>query len=77
MSGRLLAHSARPDRGVPPQEFWEHIERVTRAALNSAGRASAFWSGDREFLCAEVVAAARLHDCGKLAPENQALLARV
>lgn len=77
MSGKLLAHSARPERGVPPQGFWEHIERVTRAALDSAGYASAFWTGDRDLFCAEVEAAARLHDCGKLAPENQAVLARI
>jgi CRISPR-associated endonuclease/helicase Cas3 len=77
MNGKLLAHSARPKRGVPPQGFWEHIQRVTRAAVGGAGRASAFWTGDRELFCAEVEAAARLHDCGKLAPENQAVLARV
>ncbi|MGP8247894.1 MAG: DEAD/DEAH box helicase [Bryobacteraceae bacterium] len=73
----MLAHSARPERGVPPQGFWEHIERVTCAAVDSAGRASAFWTGDRDLFCAEVEAAARLHDCGKLAPENQAVLARI
>jgi CRISPR-associated endonuclease/helicase Cas3 len=77
MNGKLLAHSARPQRGVPPQGFWEHIERVTRAAVESAGRAAAFWSGNRELFRAEVESAARLHDCGKLAPENQAVLRRV
>ena len=76
MTGKPLAHSARPKRGIPAQPFWEHIERVTCAAVTSAGHATAFWSGDREAFCAEVEAAARFHDCGKLAPENQDVLAR-
>jgi CRISPR-associated endonuclease/helicase Cas3 len=74
MTGKPLAHSARPKLGIPAQPFWEHIERVTRAAVESAGRAADFWTGDREFFCGEVEAAARFHDCGKLAPENQNVL---
>jgi CRISPR-associated endonuclease/helicase Cas3 len=75
MSGKPLAHSARPKRGIGAQPFWEHIERVTNAAGESA-HAAAFWRGDRESFRAEVEAAARFHDCGKLAPENQEVLAR-
>ncbi|HYW45314.1 MAG TPA: DEAD/DEAH box helicase, partial [Bryobacteraceae bacterium] len=76
MSGKLLAHSARKKRGIPAQPFWQHIERVTCAAVENAVRASAYWAGDRAGLCTEVEAAARFHDCGKLAPENQEVLAR-
>src|SRR5579863_3329386 len=76
MTGKLLAHSARPKRGIPAQGFWKHIDEVARMAVQNAGRACEFWTGDRKFFCAEVTAAARLHDCGKLAPENQEVLAR-
>jgi CRISPR-associated endonuclease/helicase Cas3 len=76
MTGKPLAHSARPERGIPSQPFWKHIVSVTTAALESAGHAVSFWTGDRESFCAEVEAAARFHDCGKLAPENQDVLAR-
>lgn len=75
MTGKLLAHSGRPERGIPAQPFWDHIERVTRAAADSAGRAAAFWKGDSDSFCREVEAAARFHDCGKLATENQTVLA--
>ena len=76
MTGKLLAHSARPKRGIPAQGFWEHTEAVARMASANAGHACRFWTGDYRFFCAEVEAAARLHDCGKLAPENQEVLAR-
>lgn len=76
MNGQPLAHSARPDRGIPAQPFWEHVERVTGAAASNAHRASRFWAGDREAFCAEVEIAAGFHDCGKLAPENQHVLER-
>ncbi len=76
MTGKPLAHSARPKRGIVAQLFWEHIERVTGAAVKSAADAAAFWTGEREAFCEEVEAAARFHDCGKLAPENQNVLAR-
>jgi CRISPR-associated endonuclease/helicase Cas3 len=75
MNGKPLAHSSRQERGIPAQPFWEHIERVTSAATDNAARAARFWTGDRESFRSEVEAAARLHDCGKLAPENQAVLA--
>lgn len=76
MSGKPLAHSARPKRGIPTQPFWEHIEHVTGAAVANAGHAVTFWTGDSRSFCAEVEAAARFHDCGKLAPENQDVLER-
>src|ERR1022692_1943006 len=76
MTGKPLAHSARPKRGIPAQGFWEHTEAVARMAVENAGHACEFWTGDRGFLRIEVEAAARLHDCGKLAPENQEVLAR-
>ena len=73
MSGKLLAHSATPKRGIAAQPFWKHIVRVTRAAV-VARAALRILEGKRESFCAEVRAAARLHDCGKLAPENQDVL---
>ncbi|MBK5291615.1 MAG: CRISPR-associated protein [Acidobacteriia bacterium] len=76
MTGKPLAHSARPKRGILAQGFWEHINRVANGAAESARNAVTFWSGNRESFCAEVEAAARFHDCGKLAPENQEVLAR-
>ena len=63
MSGKPLAHGARPKRGIPAQSFWEHIDVAER------------WNGDRRIFIEEVTAAAQLHDCGKLVPENQAMLA--
>lgn len=77
MSGKQLAHSATPKRAIAAQPFWKHIIRVTRAAVVGAGRLAQFWKGNRESFCAEVRAAARLHDCGKLAPENQVVLAGI
>src|ERR1017187_393555 len=76
MTGKPLAHSARPKRGIPAQGFWEHTQAVARMAVENAGHACEFWTGDRGFFRAEVETAARLHDCGKLAPENQDVLAR-
>ena len=74
MTGTPLAHSARPDRGISSQPFWQHVDRVTAVAVENASSGSAFWTGDRNGFIAEVEAAARFHDCGKLAPENQAVL---
>ncbi len=76
MNGKPLAHSARPKWSIPVQLFWEHTDRVEEAAARNARLAAAFWTGDRTTFIAEVQAAARFHDCGKLAPENQAVLAR-
>ncbi len=76
MTGTPLAHSARPKRGIPAQPFWKHIDRVACDALTNASSAAFFWTGDGESFCAEVEASGRFHDCGKLAPENQAVLAR-
>ena len=77
MSGKPLAHSARPKRGIPAQGFWEHIDGVTRRAVEAARRVAERWNGDRRIFIEEVTAAAQLHDCGKLAPENQAGARRV
>lgn len=45
-------------------------------AAQNVGHVCKFWTGDQGLLCTEVEAAGRLHDCGKLAPENQEVLAR-
>jgi CRISPR-associated endonuclease/helicase Cas3 len=70
-----LAHSARPERGIPAQELEEHIVSVSRIADTNAAGAAAYWTGDQDAFRAEVAAAARFHDFGKLAPENQLVLA--
>lgn len=69
-----LAHSAKPERGVPVQTYRDHILAVRRRAVENARRCTAFrgaaWP---EFeICAEW--AASYHDLGKLLPENQAVL---
>jgi CRISPR-associated endonuclease/helicase Cas3 len=70
----LLAHSARPKRGIPAQEYVEHIRAVEEVARTYAHGAAQFWDGH----CAdfeEVVAfAGRLHDLGKVDEKNQAVL---
>lgn len=70
----LLAHSARPDRSIPAQGYWEHITNVLSLSGERAKKATAYWTGDRDLFCSSVEAAARVHDCGKLADENQHVL---
>jgi CRISPR-associated endonuclease/helicase Cas3 len=74
MTGKPLAHSARPKRGIPAQPFWKHVELVASAAVSNARHAADFWNGNRDAFCADVEAASWFHDCGKLAPENQRVL---
>ena len=47
---------------------------MVELASGNARAAADFWQGDREHFRAEVEAAALYHDCGKLSPENQAVL---
>jgi CRISPR-associated endonuclease/helicase Cas3 len=74
MNEELLAHSARPDRGVPAQRYWDHVKNVVNLASEKAKKASMYWVGDRALFCSSVVTAAHAHDCGKLADENQLVL---
>jgi CRISPR-associated endonuclease/helicase Cas3 len=75
MSGTPLAHSARPERGVPAQGLWEHVRNVAAAAGEFAAAAARFATADAQVFRSVVEAAAIAHDCGKLAPENQQVLA--
>jgi CRISPR-associated endonuclease/helicase Cas3 len=74
MNEELLAHSGRPDRGIPAQCYWEHIRNVVGLSAEKARKASTYWIGDRDLFCSSVMAAAHAHDCGKLADENQQVL---
>ena len=70
-----VAHSARPEFGIPAQLYWDHVRAVMSRAEANASAAAHYWTGRPESLQEEVRAAALLHDCGKLCPENQAVLA--
>ena len=49
---------------------------VSKLASTNAAKLSKYWTGDAQQLLSSVEAAALAHDCGKLAPENQAVLLR-
>ena len=70
----LLAHSARPRRGIPEQEYVEHIRAVEEAARRYAQDAAKLWDGDRAGFEEAVAGAARVHDLGKVDEKNQAVL---
>ena len=69
-----LAHSARPDRGVPEQEYRDHIENVVGNAVCNADRAAVFSAKYGDLLPAAVRQAAEFHDLGKLDETNQEVL---
>jgi CRISPR-associated endonuclease/helicase Cas3 len=69
-----LAHSARPDRGIPSQTYREHVERVVRGAVDRAKLATACSPAFRAPLVAVARWAAEFHDLGKLDSENQRIL---
>jgi CRISPR-associated endonuclease/helicase Cas3 len=76
MNDAPLAHSARPERGIPAQGLWEHVQNVAAAAAQFAAAAAGRFSiTDAAAFRATVEAAGVVHDCGKLAPENQRVLA--
>jgi CRISPR-associated endonuclease/helicase Cas3 len=70
-----LAHSARRDRGIPPQLYSEHIRAVSEIASRNAEAALFYRSPLQAGLRPVVDSAALYHDLGKLEPENQAVLA--
>jgi CRISPR-associated endonuclease/helicase Cas3 len=69
-----LAHSARPDRGIPEQEYRDHIENVVGNAVSKADRAAVFSAKYGDLLRAAVREAAEFHDLGKLDELNQEVL---
>jgi CRISPR-associated endonuclease/helicase Cas3 len=71
----LLAHSARPNKGIPAQGYLTHIANVESFAKAAARAAAEFWTGDRQWFEKVVARAAHWHDFGKLDPLNQDVLA--
>ncbi len=69
-----LAHSAKPDRGIPAQTYAEHIAAVLERAKDNVSAMTQYFSGDARFLQEAVRRAALLHDLGKLDKANQAVL---
>ena len=61
-----LAHSARPDRGIPEQGYRDHIENVVSNAVGNSDRAAVFSTKYGDLLRAAVRLAAEFHDLGKL-----------
>ncbi len=69
-----LAHSARPDRGIPEQEYGDHVKNVVRVAVSNADRAAKHAATYGDLLRAAVRQAAEFHDLGKLDETNQQVL---
>src|SRR5579885_2678034 len=70
-----LAHSARPDRGIPAQEYGEHVRAsrdLARQYAEECGRYSPLYG---EMLVAAAMLAGEFHDLGKLDDANQKVLA--
>jgi CRISPR-associated endonuclease/helicase Cas3 len=71
---KYLAHSARPDRRVPEQEYSEHIRNVVADATDNADSAAAYSETHGDLLRAAVRLGAEFHDLGKLDAINQEVL---
>ncbi len=69
-----LAHSAKPDAGIPAQPYAKHIANVLARSSNNASVMAQFFSGDASVLQKSLKRAALLHDIGKLDKDNQAVL---
>lgn len=69
-----LAHSAKPDKGIPPQTYAKHIAGVMERVNENISAMTLYFSGDVQALQETVKRAALLHDLGKLDEANQAVL---
>lgn len=69
-----LAHSARLDRGIPVQEYREHVIETRRRAQENAAKAGHYTPKYARLLEAVAALAGEFHDMGKLDDENQAVL---
>lgn len=69
----MLAHSAKPEQGIPTQDYDDHIAQVTALAVENA-RAAGCFSSAPQSLESVVQQAAVYHDLGKLDPANQQVL---
>ncbi|HEX4807715.1 MAG TPA: DEAD/DEAH box helicase family protein [Bryobacteraceae bacterium] len=70
----LLAHSARPKKGIPAQQYREHVGAVESLAEAVAQAAARYWTGDRDWFINVTAKAAHWHDFGKVDPKNQEVL---
>lgn len=69
-----FAHSARPKKGIPTQEYAAHIGAVLGGASDRARRAARYSPRFGPILESAVGHAGLWHDLGKLDPANQAVL---
>jgi len=71
---RVLAHSGRRARGIPPQAYADHARAVFERACANIAKAEAYCTNADSRVHAAVAWAALYHDLGKLEPENQEVL---
>lgn len=69
-----LAHSARSDRGIPVQEYREHVIETRRRAQENAAKAGHYATKYGRLLEVVAALAGEFHDMGKLDDDNQAVL---
>lgn len=69
-----LAHSARSDRGIPVQEYREHVIETRRRAQENAAKAGHYSIKYGRLLEVVAALAGEFHDMGKLDDDNQAVL---
>ncbi|OQZ02294.1 MAG: hypothetical protein B6D34_11660 [Candidatus Brocadia sp. UTAMX1] len=73
-SNEPLAHSAKLEKGIPPQTYTKHIAGVMERVADNVSAMTRYFSGNVRFLQEMVKRAALLHDLGKLDDANQAVL---
>ena len=71
-----LAHSARPEQGIPAQDYSTHVSNVCTRCRHFVSQIKPPAAMQRyfDFLTARLMLAAEYHDLGKLAAANQAVL---
>lgn len=69
-----LAHSARPDRGIPSQEYRDHVIATRQRAQTNAVNAGRYAPKYARLLEAIAALSGEFHDMGKLDDGNQAVL---
>lgn len=74
---KYLAHSARPDKDIPAQEYGEHIRASRELARVYAMECGLYSPAYGDCLLATATVAGEYHDLGKLDPANQEVLAGI
>ncbi len=69
-----LAHSAKPEHGIPPQTYVKHIAGVVERAGENVSVMTQYFSGDAQVLHDVTKRAGLFHDLGKLDEANQTVL---